>query len=121
MDQAKKLPQVEKPPPPPASNENKDELSLEEKKIMARYTHHCELNSKEKMVEELRSANPTLFTSRAKTIRNLNNMAEKKRHPRGIGVFWEVKKSVLEELQLFDVFVSTTDVSKGGTVCAQDL
>eukprot|EP00980_Cylindrotheca_fusiformis_P000723 scaffold168_cov124-Cylindrotheca_fusiformis.AAC.23 len=103
------------PPPPPLVDEvpvqvaassaevaGKDDYSVDEMKALARFAHHCELNSKEKLIEALRNAHPTEFTSRAKATRKLDTIATKKRFVNTTGVYWEVKKEVLEELELKD-------------------
>jgi hypothetical protein len=87
-------------------NSGKDEYTMEEMRCLATFAHHCTLNSKEKIIEELRNAHPSTFTSRAKATRKLDSIAEKKRRSNGPGVYWEVKKEVLEELGLQDLLVS---------------
>jgi chromatin assembly factor 1 subunit A len=84
----------------------RDEYSPEEMRSLARFSHHCELNSKEKLIESLRNAHPEMFTSRAKATRKLDCIAVKKRRGNASGVYWEVKKEILEELGLQDVLVS---------------
>jgi chromatin assembly factor 1 subunit A len=84
----------------------KDEYSSDEMRALARLAHHCELNSKEKLIEALRNSDPTMFTSRAKATRKLDTIAVKKRFVNTTGVYWEVKKEVLEQLELHDVLVS---------------
>lgn len=104
IDELEPTPDTEKPPSTASSN--KDEHTVEEMKALATFAHHCTLNSKEKLIEELRNANPDAFGSRAKATRKLDSIAEKKKHPSGSGVYWEVNTQVLEELQLGDVLVS---------------
>ena len=84
----------------------KDEYTLEELKLLARFAHHCTLNSKEKVIEELRNAHPSVFASRAKATRKLDSIAIKKRRTNVPGVYWEVKREVLSGLQLLDLLVS---------------
>jgi chromatin assembly factor 1 subunit A len=90
----------------PGEVAGKDEYSSDEMRALARLAHHCELNSKEKLIEALRNADPTMFTSRAKATRKLDTIAVKKRFVNTTGVYWEVKKEVLEQLELHDVLVS---------------
>ena len=59
------------------------------------------------MTEELRNARPSVFFSRAKATRKLHSIAVKKRCTNATGVYWEVKKEVLEELGLQDLLVSS--------------
>jgi hypothetical protein len=103
IDELDPTPDTEKPPSTTSSS--KDEHTVEEMKTLATFAHHCTLNSKDKLIEELRNANPDAFGSRAKATRKLDSIAEKKKHPSGTGVYWEVNKQVLEELQLGDVLV----------------
>lgn len=99
----------ESPPEVPESNVNvnKDEYTLEETIAFARYVHHSTVNSKEKLVEELRNSNPSLFSIRAKATRKLDTLAVKKKHPKTPGLwYWEVRREFLEELGLTDLLVS---------------
>jgi Chromatin assembly factor 1 subunit A len=82
-----------------------DEYTIEEARTLARFIHHNSLNSKEKLIEELRNANPNVFDSRAKATRKLDSIAEKKKHPSGTGVYWEVNEKVLADLQLHEELV----------------
>jgi chromatin assembly factor 1 subunit A len=81
----------------------KDEYSPEDMETLVRFAHHCTLNSKEKLIEELRTANPSRFESRAKAIRKLDSIAVKQKRRNTTGYFWEVKKDILEELGLTDL------------------
>jgi hypothetical protein len=93
----------------PAPNGNpakQEDYSGEEVKLLAQFTHHCTLDSKAKLIEELKVLHPTVFTTRAKATRKLDSIATKKRR-KTTGVYWEVKKEVLEELGLHDVLVSS--------------
>ncbi|CAJ1966857.1 unnamed protein product [Cylindrotheca closterium] len=95
--------QVEKSAPAKSSadsNAQKDEYTMDEMRILATYVHHCELNSKEKIIEDLRTNHPDVFTNRAKAMRKLDNIAVKQRFNHSTGVYWEVKRSVLQELDL---------------------
>jgi chromatin assembly factor 1 subunit A len=91
---------------PGDTSANKDEYAVEEMRSLAIFAHHNALNSKEKLIEELRNAHPDIFVSRAKAIRKLDSIAVKQKHPSAPGVYWEVKTEVLEELALKDVLVS---------------
>lgn len=83
---------------------SKDEYTAEEMATFARFTHHNTLSSKEKLVEELRTSHPTIFSNRSKATRKLDAIAEKKKHSYATGVhYWEVKSEILEELGLSDV------------------
>ena len=90
----------------PNVNTGKDEYSTDAMILLARFSHHCELNSKEKLIEALRSEHPDTFSSRAKATRKLDAIATKKRRVHSSGVYWEVKKEILEELGLQDLLVS---------------
>jgi len=96
-------------PPQSTQQGSKDDHTVEEMRMLATFAHHCTLNSKEKLIEELRNANPNAFTSRAKVTRKLDSIAEKKKHPSGTGVYWEVHKEVLEGLQLDGVLAKKLD------------
>jgi chromatin assembly factor 1 subunit A len=89
------------------SNKDKDDYTNEVIASMARFAHHCTLNSKEKLIDELRIAHPTLFSNRAKATRKLDSIATKKKHPASTGVYWEVNKDLLLELGLVDLVVSS--------------
>jgi hypothetical protein len=83
---------------------NKDENVAEYISAFARFAHHNKLNSKEKLVEELRTSNPIMFDNKAKALRKLDAIAVKKKHPNLIGVnYWEVNRDVLLEYSLTDV------------------
>lgn len=110
IDELEPTPDEEKPA---ASAPTKDESTVEDMKALASFAHHCTLNSKEKLIEELRIANPNAFGSRAKATRKLDSIAEKKKCPSGSGVYWEVKKAVLEELMLDEVLVSVAILHAG--------
>eukprot|EP00429_Kryptoperidinium_foliaceum_P008159 CAMPEP_0176025998 /NCGR_PEP_ID=MMETSP0120_2-20121206/12728_1 /TAXON_ID=160619 /ORGANISM="Kryptoperidinium foliaceum, Strain CCMP 1326" /LENGTH=1018 /DNA_ID=CAMNT_0017359189 /DNA_START=131 /DNA_END=3187 /DNA_ORIENTATION=- len=95
-----------------AQSNNKDEYSVEDMRRLASFVHHNTLNSKDKLIEELRSAHPNVFDNRAKATRKLDSIGEKKKHPSGTGVYWEVSKDVLEELQLNDVLARKLEVQE---------
>ena len=86
------------------STKDTDDFSKEEMISMIHIVHHCSFNSKDKVVEQLRTAHSSVFSNRAKTTRKLDAIAAKKKHPVNAGeYFWEVKKEVLEELDLKDL------------------
>jgi len=87
---------------------NKDDYIVEDMMKMARFTHHSTLNSKDKLIDELRTAHPTVFSIRAKATRKLDAIAVKQRHPKytSVCVYWEVKTEILTELGLTDILVS---------------
>eukprot|EP00984_Skeletonema_dohrnii_P016702 scaffold7466_cov119-Skeletonema_dohrnii-CCMP3373.AAC.8 len=79
-----------------------DEMTSEAKKIVAQFVHNCTVNSKDKLVTELLKAHPSITKSRAKAMREVDFMAEKKKVPKeaGGGVVWEVKPDLLKTLGL---------------------
>lgn len=83
-----------------------NEMSRADLITFVEFVHHCTLPSKEKLVEELRTAHKTVTSSRAQATRKLDSIAEKKKHPAG-GVYWEVKREILEELGLDRLLVSS--------------
>lgn len=87
------------------SNTQKDEYTDDEIRLMASYIHHCELNSKEKIIEDMRTKHPSVFTNRAKAMRKLDSISVKQRFNHSTGVYWEVKRSVLEQLDMKEVLV----------------
>jgi chromatin assembly factor 1 subunit A len=96
-------------PAPNGNTTKQEEYSEEEVKLLARFAHHSTLDSKAKLIEELKVLHPAVFTSRAKATRKLDFIATKKRR-KTTGVYWEVKKEVLEELGLHDVLVSSCNL-----------
>ena len=87
-------------------NINKDDYSTEAMIALAQFCHHSTHNSKDKLVEELKTLHPEFFSIRAKATRKLDAIAIKKKHPKYSGVYWEVKSDVLTELGLTDIMVS---------------
>lgn len=85
-----------------AANNKSQELSVENKCTIARYVHHSTLQSKEKMIDEMRAAHPTITNSRAQALRVLDSFAEKKKSP-GKGYYWEIKENVRSQLGLVDL------------------
>lgn len=75
------------------------EMSTEDMRIFAEFVHHAAFPSKDRLVEDLRIAHPTVTSSRAQATRKLDSIALKKKNPSG-GVIWEVNREVLEELGL---------------------
>lgn len=74
------------------------ELTPEAQKIMAQFVHNSTLRSKDLVVSELLIAHPTLASSRAQALRELDVISVKRRH--GQGVLWEVKSDHLTKLGL---------------------
>lgn len=105
IDPFPQLPRVEEAPSKANANSdaNKDEYTTEAVITLARFCHHSTHNSKEKLIEELRTLHPTVFSVRAKATRKLDVISIKKKHPKFAGVYWEVKKEVLTELGLTDL------------------
>lgn len=110
LDPFPQLPRVEEAPSKANTNSdaNKDEYTTEAMITLARFCHHSTHNSKEKLIEELKTLHPTVFSVRAKATRKLDVISIKKKHPKFAGVYWEVKKEVLTELGLTDLLVSLT-------------
>ncbi len=107
LDAFPQLPPVvdEKPEANSNTNANKDEYTKEAMIELVRFSHHSTHNSKDKLIEELKTLHPTLFAIRAKATRKLDAIAIKKKHPKYAGVYWEVKKEILTELGLTDIMV----------------
>ena len=89
----------------PAPKAGSDEMSRDDLIIFVEFVHHCCLPSKDRVIEELRTVHKTITSSRAQAARKLDAIAEKKRKPNG-GVYWEVRRDVLEELGLDELLVS---------------
>ena len=81
---------------PQSSEPTDDDL-----RVVARFVHHATFISKSAAIEGLRAKHPDVTASRAQAQRVLDSIAEKKRHPK-IGVYWEVKKDMIEKLGLHD-------------------
>jgi hypothetical protein len=92
----------------PSTNASQNnEPTKEDLKTIARFVHHSNLGSKDKVIEELRTAHSSVTSSRAQGYRVLDSIAEKKRNPKvKNGVYWEVKQDVIESLGLEDLKVS---------------
>lgn len=82
-----------------SSNKKSEEESIEDLKVIARFVHGSDVNSKDKLVDELRKAHKEVTRSRAHAARVIEGMADKKRHPVK-GTYWQVKAEVLESLSL---------------------
>ena len=78
------------------------ELSPEEKKEFARLLQGRSTGSKEKAVDEIREALPYMKISRAQTLRHLESIGEKIKHPMS-GSMWQVKPEILKDLGLADL------------------
>ena len=92
---------------PPSDRDEKEpkatatqKMSPEAMKVMAQFVHNCTVKSKEKIITELLNAHPTVASSRAQAMRELEVTAEKRRLPKGAGVVWEVKSDHLDALGL---------------------
>lgn len=83
----------------PSTPQIKD-LTPEAQKIMAHFVHNSTLKSKDYVVSELLKAHPTITTSRAQAMRELDIIADKRRLSNGSGVLWEVKNDHLKKLGL---------------------
>ncbi len=107
LDPFPQLPRVVESPPEEKTNakENKDDYSVEAMIVLAKFSHHSTHNSKEKLIEELKTLHPEHFSIRAKATRKLDAIAIKKKHPKYSAVYWEVKKEILTELGLTDIMV----------------
>jgi chromatin assembly factor 1 subunit A len=90
---------------PAPSTPVSDEMSHEDLITFVEFVHHSSLPSKDRLVEELRTVHKTITSSRAQATRKLDSIAEKKRHPNS-GVYWEVKRDILEELGIEELLVS---------------
>lgn len=88
---------------------NKNDYSVEAIVALARFSHHSTYSSKDKLIEDLRTSHPILFSNRAKAIRKLDSISIKKKHPKFAGVFWEVKREILNELGLNDIMEKKVD------------
>jgi hypothetical protein len=82
--------------------DNKKDLADDDLKALCRFVHHSTLGSRDKVVDELRSKFESITNSRAQSVRILDSIAEKKRHPSG-AYYWEVKVDVIEKLDLQDL------------------
>jgi chromatin assembly factor 1 subunit A len=76
------------------------DLTLEAQKVMAHFVHNSTLKSKDYVITELLKAHPTITTSRAQAMRELDVIADKRRLSSGSGVLWEVKNDHLKKLGL---------------------
>lgn len=94
-----------------SGNKVKEDYSAEDMIKMIRFVHHSTLNSKEKLIEKLRSKHPVEFSTRTKATRKLDAIAVKKKHKKYTGncVYWEVKPEILTELNLVDVIEMKLD------------
>jgi len=74
------------------------EMNKEDMIAFVKFVHGCTLESKTKIVEELRTSHPNVTSSRAQAQRKLDSIASKRRLANGGGVIWEIKKEILESL-----------------------
>ena len=84
----------------PAKAQASKEMSQDDLRAFAKFVHNSTLGSKDKVIEELQTALPDITSSRAQATRKLDSIAEKRRLKYGGGVVWEVKRAVLESLNL---------------------
>eukprot|EP00934_Nitzschia_sp_Nitz4_P005677 Nitzschia sp. Nitz4//scaffold251_size28233//17903//21114//NITZ4_008134-RA/size28233-augustus-gene-0.12-mRNA-1//1//CDS//3329544244//5667//frame0 len=89
----------------------------EEMVQMVKFVHHSTCNSKEKLIDELRSSTGS-FGSRARALRKLDAIADKVKHPSGTGAIWEVKEDVLRELKLTSLLANQK--TSGGSNVRQE-
>jgi chromatin assembly factor 1 subunit A len=78
------------------------EMSLQDQQTFIRFVHNSSWVSKDKLVDEFRTSHPTITSSRALVVRTLEDAAVKKKHPIKVAV-WEVKREILEKLELRDL------------------
>jgi len=85
------------------------EMSKEDLKIFVKFVHNCTLNSKEKIVEDLRLTHSNVIKSRAHAVRKLDSIATKRRVKKR-GVVWEVKNDLLKSLGLDELINVPTSI-----------
>jgi hypothetical protein len=98
----------------PAS-QNK-EMTVEAQKIMAVFVHNSTLKSRDIVVTELLKLHPSLTSSRAQAVRELDVIATKRRLTNGAGVIWEVKTDHLNKLDLNEKDLVSTVASLVATI-----
>jgi hypothetical protein len=86
----------------PQTNTNGQGLTEEQMKVFVQFVHNNTLGSKDKLIEELLKSQKSATNSRAQAFRVLDSVAEKKTDPLR-GIFWEVKRDVLENLGLTEL------------------
>jgi chromatin assembly factor 1 subunit A len=84
-----------------ASSTGSKEMSIPDQQTFMRFVHNSSWGSKDKLVDEFRTAHPSIASSRALVVRTLESCADKKKHPIKIAV-WQVKREILEKLELND-------------------
>ena len=92
---------------PSSPSENK-EMSVADMQAFLRFIHNNSCASKDKLIEDLRTALPDVTSSRALAMRTLELVAEKQKHPIK-GFIWEVKRDVLEEHELSDLLTNSVE------------
>jgi hypothetical protein len=92
---------------PSSPSENK-EMSVPDMQAFLRFIHNNSCASKDKLIEDLRTALPDVTSSRALAMRTLELVAEKQKHPIK-GFIWEVKREVLEEHELSDLLTNSVE------------
>ena len=68
-------------------------------RTLAGRIHNSTHTSKEKLVDDLQATHASILVSRAETLRHVEALAEKKKR-KGGGVYWEVKTSAQQDLDL---------------------
>merc|ERR1712048_349602 len=86
----------------PTESDKSQEMKKNDLKIFCKFVHHSTLNSKPKIVEEIRMQHPTIISSKAQAWRTLDMVAQKRKNING-GVIWDVKEEVLKNLGLEDL------------------
>jgi len=81
-------------------SDTSQEISRENLKRFAAFIHHNTLPSKDSLVEEFRITHPLATSTRKQATRKLDSIATKRKNPGGPGVIWEVKRQILENLDL---------------------
>lgn len=87
------------------------EMTIEAQKIMAIFVHNSTLTSRDIVVTELLKSHPSLTSSRAQAVRELDVIAAKRRLANGAGVLWEVKAEHLNKLELNEKDLVSTSTS----------
>jgi hypothetical protein len=92
----------------PVSPSESKEMSMADMQAFLRFIHNNSCASKEKLIDDLRTALPEVTSSRALAMRTLELVAEKQKHPIK-GFIWEVKRDVLEKHELSDLLTNSVE------------
>ena len=87
----------------PQTGDKAQPMSEESMKTFVTFVHNCTYGSKDKVLDELLQAHPSVTNTRAQAYRLLDTIAEKKKHPCDGSYFWEVKADLLDSLGLTGV------------------